>query len=111
MTPTAAAWVRVNVLIGGPRSGGMRAGGPCHCQPTTPWVCNLCRDQRHDQCDRMEWGREQGLYGPRLAWPPRAAVWLADRRCRRACACPRCHRSAVPVPPPLAQLDLFGGQL
>ncbi|MDJ0460637.1 hypothetical protein [Streptomyces sp. H27-C3] len=106
MTPDAAAWVREHVLVHNARITAPRAGGPCHCQPATPWICNDCRAGDHDRCNGggVEWSFEKSIYGPGLSWPPRATVWLADRVCKTRCTCRRCC-------PPAAQLDLFGGAL
>lgn len=114
MLAIAAAWVREHVLVFRinpvrPRViRGHRAGGPCACERV--WVCCWCQMNSHDRCTRIESGREQGLYGPGLTWPPRAAVFLADRLCHARCACPKCARSrpaAAPQLRPEQQLNLF----
>lgn len=112
MNETAAAWIRNTVLTfyanpARPKAiRAARAGGPCIC--ARAWLCCACRNGHHTPCVSTETGQEQGLYGPGLTWPPRAAVRLADRVCHTRCACPRCTTAG---PEPLGQLDLFGAAL
>ena len=101
MTPAAAAWVRTTVLVQTATSPGPQAGGPCPCSDRRP--CGPCTVGTHDACSGHLADRETGVYGPGLAWPPRAAVRTAGPGCRARCTCRTCH----PAEPP-RQLGLFG---
>ncbi|AZM91462.1 hypothetical protein [Streptomyces sp. W1SF4] len=101
MTPAAAAWIRETVLVQSAPSYGPRAGGPCPCDARQP--CASCQVGSHDSCTGHLVDREKGVYGPGLAWPPRARVRTAGPECRARCTC----RSCYPPPPP-QQLGLFG---
>jgi hypothetical protein len=97
----AAAWVRGNVLIQSAPSPGPRAGGPCPCDARL--VCGSCEVGSHEACSGQLTDREKGVYGPGLAWPPRAAVRTTGQTCRARCACRTCR-----PPAPAEQLGLFG---
>jgi hypothetical protein len=98
---TAADWIRATVLVQSAPSTGPRAGGPCPCDSRA--VCGACQVGSHDACPGHLTDREKGVYGPGLAWPPRAAVHTVGTACRARCACRRCYR-----PEPAQQLGLFG---
>ncbi|MFD9569943.1 hypothetical protein ACFWBI_08875 [Streptomyces sp. NPDC059982] len=101
MTPAAAAWVRDTVLVQSALSPGPQAGGPCPCETRRP--CGPCQVGSHETCPGYLDDREKGLYGPGLAWPPRARVRTAGPECRTRCTCRTCH-----APEPPQQLGLFG---
>jgi hypothetical protein len=100
MTPAAAEWISTTVLVQSAASPGPLAGDPCPCQDR--WICGPCRVGTHDACSRQLLDREKGVYGPGLAWPPRAAVRTAGPNCLACCICGTCHQ-----PEPPKQLGLF----
>ncbi|MFF4576886.1 hypothetical protein ACFY15_00515 [Streptomyces sp. NPDC001373] len=101
MNSAAAAWIRDTVLVQSAELVGPRAGGPCPCDARRP--CAACQVGSHYQCGGYLEDREKSLYGPGLAWPPRAGVWTTGPTCRAQCTCRSCH-----PPEPPQQLGLFG---
>ncbi|WP_329177847.1 hypothetical protein [Streptomyces sp. NBC_01477] len=101
MADDTADWVYDTVL--GPAIGfttARTAGSNCACQGGPQW-CSLCSAGAHEGCFDLS-RREGELFGRGPGRPALEHLWLADRLCRRPCACPLCHQP----PEPAALFDL-----
>lgn len=122
MTPDEAAWVRGRAWVPGMRSALPEIVDRCACQrgPSPD-----CEHGQHDRCRRsgplpkvetyvkdsrggvVHFGQRYEHATPTALGPSRTnavQVWLSDRVCLWACACPdRCHGDGS------SQLALFGG--